>query len=354
MKSIVAGLLIAIAATLAPLSPSAAGAPADDLVSADIHFAVTQTDLIAGVAAVRASCSVNASGEPLAVLANGTARSTIAVAPGPCSIVLVLFGVDVGLPVFNTTPLGRSSFFIPGVATVSLGLADLTVDLVTSLNSTTRVASGIADVDAPEMDWRSWGAQRFHVRGIDDVGSVVSGELNTTFTYSMSVALTVYALSIEVYHVDLAAIGSFVGAPSLLTDLSVDLRPHALSLDAPTEVTHDRAWFSWTGTVDADVDHLELRLTDATGEMSIRLAPSVRRAEAVLRPSTAYEARIVSVDAGGQAVPSNPVTFASAAAPASAPLEAQGNPALTWTLVALAALAGVVGFAVGNLRRRRD
>ena len=349
---------VALALSFAAFAPTSVPANPidDDLVFARVHFDVPQADLIPGAAAVRASCDVNASGETLVLLAGDSERSTIAASPGPCAIAVLLVGVDVTLPVFNTTPLGKSSFYIPGISTVTLGIVDLSVDLVTSLNATSRVADGIADVLPDETVWTGWGAKRILVRGEDGVGSVATSKLNTTFTYTMSLGLTVYALSIEVYHLNLARIGSFAGAPSLVTDLSVDLRPHALRLDVPAGVAFDRATLSWSGIVDSDIDHLELWLTDGAADVSYRLAAAATAAEVTLRPSTHYDARIVSVDGSGQRAVSPAVGFDTPAGPGSgaAPgVEAQGSAVFAWTMVTLAGLSGVVGFAWGFLRGRR-
>ncbi len=350
--TLVAGLL-AIAGIATP------AAAIDGFVTADIHFEVAQTDLIPGVAAVRASCNVTASGEPLSLRANETVRTMIGVSPGPCAIVLVLFGMDVGLPVFNTTPLGRSSFFIPGIATVTFGLVDVSVDLETSLNSTTRVEdASLASVEPRNVTWSSWGVVPVEVHATDGVGSTVASMLNTTFTYTMALALTVYALSIEIFHADFAPIGAVVGTPSLRTDVTVDLRPHALVLAPLTEVRHDRATFTWSGAVDADVDHLELVVTDGTRNASYRLGPTATTITVPLVPSTPYRAWIVAVDGAGQATPSNVVVFDTSAAPPptspNVPVEAQGTPTLFWVLVVLAGLIGAIGYGIGVLRSRRE
>ncbi len=349
---------VALALSFAAFAPPAVSAnPIDDLVSARVHFAVPQTDVIRGVVAVRASCDVDASGEALALLANATDRSTLAASAGPCAIVVVPLGVDVPLPVFgNTTPLGRSSFYLPGVSTATLGIVDLSVDLVTSLNSTSRVPDGIADVSPNEVEWTAWGTKRILVHGEDGVGSVATSELNTTFTYTMSLGLTVYARRIAVYHRDLAQIGSFVGAPSLITDLSVDLRPHALTLEAPTDVAYDRATLSWSAVIDSDIEHLELWLTDGTANVSYRLAPTATTVEVTLRPSTHYDARIASVDGGGQITASSAVGFDTPAEPGSGSppqVEGQGIALFTWPMVVVAVLAGAVGFGLGFLRGRK-
>ena len=333
----------------------ASGNPIDDFVAADVHFEVPQKDLIANVAAVRASCNLTASGEPLTVLANGSVRSTLAASPGPCTIVLVLVGNDIALPVFNTTPLGRNSFYLPGISTVSLGIVDLSVDLVTSLNSTSRVEDGIADVVPREIAWSTWGAERILVHGEDGLGSGVDSSLNTTFTYRMSLALTVYGFSIELYHVDLAEIGSVAGTPSLRTAVAVDLRPHGLVLGPAEDIRSDGATISWSGTVDADVDHLELWLVDPSGNVTVHLAPTVTRVDVLLRPLTAYQAWIVAVDRAGQATSSNRIAFESLASPVDggSSVGGLGTSAFAWTMVALAVLAGIVGYAIGFLRGRK-
>ena len=350
--ALVAGLL-AMAGIAAP------AAALDGFVTADIHFEVAQTDLIPSIAAVRASCNVTASGEPLSLRANETVRTMIGVSPGPCAIVLVLFGIDVGLPVFNTTPLGRSSFFIPGIATVTFGLVDVSVDLETSLNSTTRVENAsLASVEPRYVAWSSWGVVPVEVHATDGVGGTAASMLNTTFTYTMALALTVYALSIEIFRPDLTTIGAVVGTPSLRTDMTVDLRPHALALAPLTEVRHDGATFTWSGAVDADVDHLELMVTDGTRNASYRLGPTATTITVPLVPSTPYRAWIVAVDGAGQATPSNVVVFDTPAAPPptspNVPVETQGTPALFWVLVVLAGLLGAVGYGIGVLRGRRE
>jgi len=313
--------------------------------------------VIPNVAAVRASCNLNASGEPVTVLANGSMRSTLAASAGPCTIVLVLGGVDVGLPVFNTTPLGKSSFYVPGISTVTLGIVDLTIDLVTSVNSTSHVESDLADVSPREIAWSAWGAQRILVHGEDGLGSVGESSLNTTFTYEMSLALTVYALSIELYHMDFAEIGSFVGTPSLRTNLFVDLRPHPLVLEPAEGIRHDRATLTWIGAVDPDVDHLELWLSDGARNVTVRLAPTTVRTDVLLRPATQYQVWIVIVDSSGQGSPSNGIAFESAAPPgetASTPLGGLGSSALAWTMLVVAILLGIVGYAWGFLRGRKS
>jgi hypothetical protein len=354
MKTVVLPALVL--SLIACLPVSAAANPIEDFVSAEVRFEIPQRDVIPGIAAVRASCDVSASGEPLMVLANRSVRSTLAVVAGPCSMTVTLGGVDVGLPIFNGTPLGTSSFYLPGISTLTLGFADLSVDLVTSLNSSSAVEDGPAVVSPQGIAWTSWGAERIRIEAEDGFGSVVESSLNTTFTYRMSLALSVYAFSVRLYHVDLAEIGSAIGSPSLRTDLSVDLRPHPFVLNAADAITHGGATISWSGDVDADVSHLELWLAEDAGNVSVHLARDAVQTDVLLRPSTSYRAWIVTVDAAGQATPSNEIAFTSAATPAGtglAPGGASGAEGLTWVVVAIAILVGLLGYAAGFLRGRK-
>lgn len=353
----IAGLLAGLVG-LAALGTSATAL--EPLVHEDVRFDVPQTDLIPGVAAVRAACNLTASGEPLALRANESVRTILGVSPGPCAIVVVLFGVDVGLPGVTTTSLGRGSFFIPGIATATLGIVDMTVDLVTSLNSTTRIEDpSLASIQPQNLTWSSWSIASVEMRSTDAFGSTATSKLNTTFTYTMSLGLTVYALSVEVLHLDLTTIGTVAGQPSLRTDLTVDLVPHPLVLADGPDVRPDGATFSWGGPLDPDINHLELVLTDGELKASYELEPTASSASVPLAPGTDYIAWIVAVDGAGQGTPSNTVSFRTPASPPptdpGTPLEAQGSSVVLWTLLIIAALLGIVGYSLGRLHgRRRD
>jgi hypothetical protein len=339
-------------AAVAPLASSAG--PSDDFRVATIRFEIAERDLIPGIAAVRAVCDVRASGEALTLRSNESEHSTLAVTSGPCSIVLALAGIDLAIPVLNATPLGTRSFYLPGVATATIGIVDVSLDLVASLHSTSWIEDGIGGVLPQEILWQAWGAHRIHAQGHDGFGGVARSHLRTDFTYRMSLALSVYALSLRLYHVDLAEIASVVGTTSLATPFAVDLRPGPLVLAPAEDIRHDRATLSWRGSVESDVDRLELWLSDGRSEGMVRLPASASTSEVLLRPTTAYRAWIVSVDSSGQGTPSNEIAFESTAAPADAPpLASLGGQALTGTLVALAIGLALVGYALGVRRGKK-
>lgn len=353
-------VLVLVALLLAP-RPVAASLP--DLVIQTVHFEVVGGDIIPDVAAFRASCDLNASGEPLALLDNETVRTTVAASPGACSMILILLGQDVAIPTITTTPLGQNSYYIPGLSLGTLGLGDVSLDLRTTLNSTTKMLeSAVATVDRPNVPWDAWGAQRFVVQGEHGYGSKVTSSLATAFTYNVSLGLTIYVAGVPVYQAALKDFGSTEGAPSLVTPVGVDLLPHPLTLGPARDITYQGAGLNWTGIVDPDFDHMELWVTDGTANASYRITDRVASSMAMpLRAETTYRAGIISVDQGGQETASNVVTFRTLATPPPSDLtptppptytEAQANVIVVGTFAFIALLAGLVAYGFGRTRGR--
>lgn len=334
---------------------------ASDLIEVTVDFTIPGRDVIAGVASFRAQCDITASGEALNLLANESARTTVAAVPAACTMVLNLFGFDVTIPTISTTPLGRSSFVLPGLSLVTIGIVDVSIDLMTGMNSTTGVGSAsVAAVTPTELAWVSWGVQRLVVQGSDGYGSVASSYLNTTFTYTIALGLTISALGATLFHTDLVDLGRYVGTPSLITPVSVDLIPHPLVLGTPTDVTYSGATLNWTGAVDPDVDHLELWITDGTLNPSYRIAdPHSVRLTLPLKADTTYRAWIVTVDRAGQSSSSAIVTFHTAVVPPPPPpppqtdVVSQANGVLVGTVAVAAAFLVFIAFLLGEVRGRK-
>ncbi len=340
--------------------PGPAAAAAPDLTEVTVVFDMPMKDVIPGVAAFRVHCAINASGEALRLLANGSARTTIAGAPGACAMILTLFGIDVGIPTIGTTPLGRSSVYLPGLSVVTLGVVDISLDLMTAMNSTTRVEDAAVAVVAPvETAWPTWGAMRFAIQGADGYGSTAVSRMNTTFSYALALGLTISAVGVTLYHTDLVDLGRYAGVPSLVTAVTVDLLPHPLVLGAASDVTSTGAVLNWTGSVDPDVDHLDLWVTDGTLNRSYRIAdPATSRLRIPLEADTAYRAWIVAVDRSGQSSASAVVSFRTLAAPPVNPelpsnVVAQANGVVVGTVAAAAALLVFIAFLLGEIRGRR-
>ncbi len=350
---------VALTAALLVL-PAPVSSQLPPLVTETVHFEIPGRDLIPMVAAFRASCDILVSGEPVSLQDNGTARTTVSAAPGPCSMILILFGIDVAIPTINTTPLGESSYFIPGLSLPTLGLADVSLDLISALNSTTRVQDTTAAAVSPnEIQWTAWGAERLVAQGAHGYGDAVTSALVTPFSYALTLALTIYVAGLPVYQTGLAEFGRYVGTPLLSTPLDVDLLPHPLTLGPATRITYGGATLNWTGPVDADADHLELWLTTDHANVSYRIAdPHTTALSVDLQPVTTYTARIVSVDRSGQESVSGAVTFRTLTVP-SPPTpgpptytESQANLVVVGTFLFIALLAGLVAYGFGRVRGR--
>ncbi len=351
---------VAVGLSTLLLLPGTAVSAASDLTEVTVAFTMPARDVIAGVASFRAQCDIAASGEALQLLANESVRTTVAATPGACEMILNLLGFDVTIPTINTTPLGRSSVYIPGLSVVTLGVVDLSIDLMTAMNSTSRVADGaVAAVEPLELAWITWGAQRLNVHAAGGYGSVAASELNTTFTYGLSLGLTVSALGVTLYHTDLVDLGRYAGQPSLVTSVRVDLFPPPLTLGAPTQLTSTGAVFSWTCTVEDDMDHLELWVTDGTLNVSYRIEdPHALRLAVPLKADTNYRAWILVVDLSGQSSSSSVVSFRTAATTPVAPqpptdVVSQANGVLVGTVAAAAAFLVFIAFLLGEIRGRR-
>lgn len=341
--------------------PAAAALP--DLVTQTVHFDVTGGDLIRGVAGFLASCDAVASGEPTALLDSESMRTTIAAAPGSCSMNLLLFGQNVPIPTISTTPIGRSSYYIPGLSFATIGVVDVSLDLQSSLNSTTAVAdAAVAAVAAQDVNWSAWGAQRLVVQGTHGYGSVAASSLSTTFTYRLSLGLTIWVAGFQAYQAGLRDFGAYTGTPDLVTPVTVDLLPHPLLVGPAQDVTDQGASLNWTGTVEADMDHLEVWVTDGATNVSYRITDRVASSLQVrLRAETTYAAGIAAVDHGGQATPSNVISFRTLATPPPAEpaptptptyTEGQANLIVVLTFSFIALLAALAAYGFGRTRGR--
>lgn len=353
-------VLVLLAVLLLP-SPARAAVP--DLVTQTVHFDVQGGDLIPGIAAFRASCEAVVSGEPLLLRDNETVRTTVSASPGNCSMILILFGRDVAIPTITTTPIGRSSYYIPGLSFVSIGIVDVSLDLQSSLNSTSQVADPVAgSVGQEEVAWASWGAQRLLVQGAHGYGAALSSSVETTFTYGLSLGLTIWVAGLQAYQAPLRDFGAYEGTPALSTRLTVDLLPHPLTIGPARSLTYKGASLNWTGIVDSDMDHLELWVTDGTTNVSYRISDRVASSiDVPLRAETTYHAWIVQVDGGGQATTSNVITFRTLASPSppdttptQTPVytENQANLVVVLTFTFVALLGSLVAYGFGRTRGR--
>jgi hypothetical protein len=332
--------------------PTASGQA--DLMSDEVRFEFYVGDLVEGALALDARCEIVASGEALDLLGGATDGTSVAVAPGSCAITVILFGTNIPIPLANATPLGVHSFYLPSLALVTFGLVDVSVDLASSLAGATRVVdTTAATLEAENHTWTSWGARRVVVHATDAFGSSLATDLETSFAWTVDLSVTVWALSVPLFHFPLSSLGTFHGTPSLRTPLFVDMRPSPLALAGPEDLTHDGATFRWNGTLASDVDHLELGLDDGSGATLYvvwdRAEPSIR---VTLRPETTYRAWLVVVDRAGQETASDPIEFHTLEPPSNG-VSVQASGPDGGLLLVVAGLVAIVAFAAGRLSRRR-
>ena len=329
-----------------------------DVTTVRIHFEIPSVTIIPAVASFRGSCDLWATGENLTLLAAEATRTSLETSPAECTMVLTILGLDVAIPTIATTPLGRSSLAFP------IPLADVSVDLLTSLASTTRISTpSVATVEPENLTWTAWGARTLTVAGSPGEGGRVETTMNSTFTYSVSLGLTIAFFGAPLVQANLTSLGSYLGTPSLETSLVVDLVPRALQLVGVEAITHEAATVTWSGVVDADVIRLELLVEGGGWNVTYRIEdPSSASLRISVIPETAYVVRIVVVDEAGQRSTSSALAFTSLEAPEVPPTDGETDgtvsgrqvDAMIGVLVALAALAAVVGYGIGFLRGRRS
>jgi hypothetical protein len=143
----------------------------------------------------------------------------------------------------------------------------------------------------------------------------------------------------------------------------MDLLPHPLTLGPARGVTYQGATLNWTGTIDSDMDHLELWVEGGGTNVSYRITDRVASAMTVpLKADTAYRSWIVAVDGSGQSVASPVVNFRTLSVPPAPPsttpappptyTEAQANLIVVGTFGFIAVLAGLVAYGFGRTRGR--
>jgi len=188
------------------------------------------------------------------------------------------------------------------------------------------------------------------VQASDAYGGRVVTEIETRFTWSLSLGLTVWALSVPLLQVGLTSLGAVQGAPALATPLVIDLRPPPLDLQGPEDLAHDGATFRWNRTLTEDADHHELWVDDGTNRLAHHLASTSTEMRVALRPATAYEVWLDVVDEAGQRGTSERISFDTPSAHAD--VAAQGLDPVSLALLLTGGLAAAVGYAIGIFRRR--
>lgn len=345
----------AVAFAWALLAVPAAASAETDLVTQPVRFAFVGQDVIPGVAAVSATCEVEASAENVTLLSGESDLVSVSVGPGPCALALIVFGVAVPVPILNTTPLGKQSYYLPGIPVLTYGLVDVSLDLVSSMNATSRADDPGAVAVAPlNHSWSTWGARRLVLEASAGYGSRRATEIVTAFNWSVSLALTIWAVGVPLYSIGLTHLGDYPGMPVLRTGVIVDLLPAPRQLLTPEDITSGGVTLRWTGIPEDDLDHLELWIDDGRAKVVWMIEdPQALFVRVDARPGSSYSAWVVAVDEAGQSSGSNVVVFQTPAGSTDDGVQLSAEPTPWTVLITTILAAAVAAFVVGWFFGRR-
>jgi len=214
------GLLIGLT-IVGLLTPSPLASASNEILQQSVSFGLPKTDAQSWLA-MSATCGVAATYERLSLAFEESVDTFLNMAPGSCDITVYVLGIAVPIPILNSTPLGRNFFRIPGFATLTLGVADLSVDLVTVL-AANRDETNPEFIAPSSLSWPIWGMQVFSVTDRFD------GEKDTLLTYvphlSFSLGASVFILGVQVYGTDIVQLSDIAGTPSVAIPISAHRAP---------------------------------------------------------------------------------------------------------------------------------
>ena len=344
MAGIRAILILSLAlAGLAAPPPAAAG----EVQETAISFGVPRREVAPGLD-VAAACGVVAAYEGLALCDGGTDETFLALSPGPCEITVYVLGAGIALPIMNSAPIGRTSYLIPGVGGITLGLADVSIDLLVSVDARqTSEVDGLA-VTPTNASWSRWGATTLAVdASMGATGSTMHLALPFNVTMNLSVGVSVYAFGIRLYSVSLASLGIVEGAPSLDIPVVVDLRPSAVTASA-WGPTHAAIRVNWTLNTDDDFAYVRIVVAPDGGTQTVFLVedPAATSTDIPAFPATDYTIEVSVVDRGGQVSDVSSVTVRT-------PPENVLSAPEALAVLGVVAVSLLVGLGLGLLVRRR-
>lgn len=319
-----------------------------------VDFRAPQTQIVDGLD-LEFACRILAASESVTVLDAAKASSWISVAPGRCTLTVYILGVPVPVPILNLTPLGRLSISIPGVAGITLGLADVSIDLVAGLAANYTGTSMEITPNPKKMAWSHWGAKSVNISAdAGGEGNSLIVALPYTFWMNLAIGVSVTALGVPVppFPVNLADIGTFEGTPSVAVPVTVDLRPSRVATVDGWAPSPEAVQVNWTPIEDADFAFYRVRL-DGGGSRYVYVVDT-KRDSTLTMPAvkgTDYTVSITVVDRAGQTSATRSVEIRTPGTSAASPPVAGPNPLLL-ILAVLAAFA--VGFGTAwSLRGRR-
>ena len=327
-----------------------------------VDFGLPRTQVVTGLD-LEAACQAIVTYQGVNVLDGQSADTFLSTDPGPCAITVYVLGVALSLPILDEPPLGRYHFDIAGVTIANFGIADVSVDLLTSLSASYMGGSQVISPDPLGLSWSQWGTSTVTVAANSGAsGDSLSLFAPYTFSMTFGVGASVQALGLTVWSANLATLGAVAGSPAIPIPVSVDLRPSSVSVTGHWAPSPYSIQVNWTLNTDTDFAAYRIAVqSNDSGplvyeEYSQAAASSTLPAE----PGRNYTITVAAVDRAGLVsapfvvvihtpVPAAPNTAGGVAS--------SGAPDLSLLLVLFVAIlvgSNAVSYRLGRHRRRQD
>ncbi len=297
-----------------------------------------------------ASCQVTATFAEVVVIDGARDMTFLAVSPGSCTIAVYVFGIAIPLPILETT-LGSYQFEILDIGFI-FGLANIDLELVTSLMASyDSTVAGIA-IEPASVGWSTWGSKNLLVTAaIGELGSKRPLSVPLQLTMTFNLGLSVITAGFTWLSLPLASLGSFSGTPNVSIPVTVDLVPRPVSFNNASAPDPTSIHLEWTASPDSDFASYMIQITGGDGS-SYTYAVESRGTTSLTLPASPDNPHTISirvVDDAGLRSSSDTVEVTTPPL-----LESRLIPGLpTWTDWVILSLAGLVGLVVGWVVRGR-
>lgn len=348
----VRGVVIALV-LVGGLLPALGTARADPVLSQDVLFGVPRTELAPGLD-FEAACAVTASYQGVAMLDGESDSTFLAVSPGSCDIAVYILGIRIAVPLADETPLGRTSYYLPGIGGITFGLADVSIDLVTGLRAEYTGDASTVNVSPGTSDWDQWGVVHPTVTAHSGQrGSVLSTTAPHTLSFTFGVGVSVYFLGFRLYSWD-ETLAAVPGSPRIDIPVTIDLMPNSATLTTATAPSPYSLQVAWTRSSDSDFAAYEISVeSGASRHVYLVEDPAETTLTIPAAATTRYTVQVIVIDRAGQKASSDSRTVATPSPPQLSPEKIVLQSPISYVVLGVA-FAGGVGLGwKGRGRRER-